>query len=121
MLPLVESLNINPRKKNKKRPKVLRDWMDLKDFDMDGLNKGVVDYFQSLGYKVDWDRCGGQCFHEILDQKGICVMQVDWHIPIEAIKQDLIMERDGVGVGSSYDYIINGSGEKFDELLSKIV
>jgi hypothetical protein len=63
------------------------------------INEEVISYFESLGYKTERDRCGGVNYHEILDQEGKCIMQVDWYIPIEAIKQDVIKERDGVGEG----------------------
>jgi hypothetical protein len=83
-------------------------------------NQEVIEYFKSLGYENSWDTWGGVKYHEFSNAEGKKVMQVDYDIPLRAIKQDLIKERDGIGEGSEYDYIINGGGPEFDELLGKI-
>ena len=90
---------------------------------MNAVNQEVVDYFESLGYSVDWDKKGGQLWHEILcpkTKKIIC--QVDFDIPLVAIKEDLICWRQGKSATNDLDYEINGSLEDplFQEMLQKI-
>jgi hypothetical protein len=89
---------------------------------MKTINQEVIEYFESLGYQCDWDRCGGQKYHEIL-KDGELVAQIDMGIPLQAIKEDLIHIRDtGSDCGvSEYIYNINGDGKPFNELMNKII
>ena len=85
------------------------------------IDEEVREYFQSIGYTCDWDRQDGIYYHEIY-KDGELVAQIDKDIPLSAIKMDLIHIRDvdpNKGI-SEYDYSINGDGELFDEMLSKI-
>lgn len=85
------------------------------------INDEVAEYFKSLGYDVDWDTYKGIVYHEIFDKEGSLVLQIDKGTPLEAIKKDLIKERDNTGEGSGYKYTMNGAPSKrLDELLNKI-
>lgn len=85
------------------------------------IDNEVIEYFKSLGYDVDWDACKGVIYHEIFNKEGNLVLQIDKGTPLEAIKKDLIKERDNTGEGSGYKYTMNGAPSKrLHELLNKI-
>lgn len=100
---------------------VISNFQSTNNIKINDINQEVIDYFQSLGYDTDWDVCRGVKYHTIFTKEGKLVLQIDMNIPLNAIKKDLIKERDNQGEGSGYEYIISGAPcLELTELLDKI-
>ncbi len=82
-----------------------------------------VEYFESLGYQVDWDFHAGQHWWEIQDHTGTLMLQIDKGVPLKYIISDMVEFHTGKPLfdepGPSY--VISGEETEETKLLYKKV
>lgn len=89
-------------------------------------NKEVIDFFKKLGYRMGWDfnRARGQEWHELYDENGYLVAQIDMGVPLKYIVEDMISWHKGEEP-SDYpekpDWVCSGpQGPEMKELFKRV-
>lgn len=83
----------------------------------------VKDYFEKLGYDVSWDfnRRDNEKWWEILDEDGLCIVQIDMEIPLSDILEDICQFHLGKEGTSKSNYKISGpDSDEMKELFKKV-
>lgn len=86
----------------------------------DPIDKGVVEFFEKLGYSVQCDssRRSGEFWYDISDGQGL-VVQIDQGVPLDDIVTDICRFYLGEPGISKYDYKISGPDSPSLKLLFK--
>lgn len=84
------------------------------------MNKEIVEYFEKLGFSVDWDftKSGSKWYEFYFDQELLC--QIDMGISLEDILKDLSFAKNKTGQESGLDYVISAPEDDFQKFLNLI-
>ena len=83
-------------------------------------DKGVIEFFEMLGYKVTHDRGNYEFWYNIIDETGT-IAQIDQGIPLDDIITDICQFHLGKEGISKLDYTISGPDTPEMRLLFKRV
>ncbi|MEK6883307.1 MAG: hypothetical protein AABY22_27010 [Nanoarchaeota archaeon] len=93
----------------------------LKESKLEIENKKFIDFFEKLGYKVDWNSQRGLCsWHDIYDKEEL-ICQIQRWIPLEKVLEDFKNYKEDSGFSyKNGDYILAAENEeKLLELMEK--